>query len=257
MSSRKRANTDWVLGPHAVAAVLSTNPERAIELLLLQGGGKLTRAELSDQAHVIGLAVQRMDKTALSKRCKSDRHQGVALLVRPRAEGNENELEKLAASLLENELPPLLLILDQVQDPHNFGACLRTADAAGVAAVIVAKDNACPMTSVVQKVASGAADTLAIFRVSNLVRSIKMLQQKGFWIIGTSDHADNSIYQADLTGPLAMVMGAEGKGLRQLTEENCDSLINLPMAGGIVSSLNVSVATGVCLYEAVRQRKLV
>ena len=254
MSAKKRANTDWVFGPHAVTSVLSTNPERAIELLLLDSAGKLGRVKILDQAQAIGLAVQRLDKAALSRRCKSDRHQGAALLVRPRAEGNENDLEKLMTSLLGKDTQPLLLILDQVQDPHNFGACLRTADAAGVAAVIVAKDNACPMTGVVQKVASGAADTLSIFRVSNLVRSIKMLQQKGLWVIGTSDHADNSIYQADLTGPLAMVMGAEGKGLRQLTEKNCDSLVQLPMAGSIVSSLNVSVATGVCLYEAVRQR---
>lgn len=256
MATKRKTNTDWVLGPHAVASVFSTNPERAIELVLLDSAGKQTRAEILNQAQAIGLPVQMLEKAKLTKRCKSDHHQGVALLVRPRAEGNENDLGSLISNLMKKDTPPLLLILDQVQDPHNFGACLRTADAAGVAAVIVAKDNACPVTAVVQKVASGAADTLAIFRVSNLVRSIKMLQQKGIWVIGTSDQADNSIYQTDLTGPLALVMGAEGRGLRQLTEKNCDSLVKLPMAGSIVSSLNVSVATGVCLYEAVRQRNV-
>jgi 23S rRNA (guanosine2251-2'-O)-methyltransferase len=149
---------------------------------------------------------------------------------------------------------PLLLILDQVQDPHNFGACLRTADAAGVDAVIVAKENACPMTPVVQKVASGAAETLAIFRVSNLARTMDSLKRQGVWLLGTSDKVGNSLYQQNLDGALAIVMGAEGSGLRQLTEKKCDSLLSLPMAGSAVSSLNVSVATGVCLFEVVRQR---
>ena len=131
---------------------------------------------------------------------------------------------------------------------------MRTADAAGADAVIVAKDNASPMTPVVQKVASGAAETMPIFRVTNLARSMDALKQQGIWMIGTSDKATHSLFQESLTGALAIVMGAEGKGLRQLTEKNCDSLVSLPMAGSVVSSLNVSVAAGVCLYEVVRQR---
>ena len=149
---------------------------------------------------------------------------------------------------------PLLLILDQVQDPHNFGACLRTADAAGVDAVIVPKDNAAPMSAVVQKVASGAADSMPIYRVTNLARTMEALKQSGVWMIGTSDKATQSLFEHDFTGPVGLVMGAEGKGIRKLTETKCDSLVSLPMAGDIVTSLNVSVATGVCLYEIVRQR---
>ena len=175
------------------------------------------------------------------------------MLARPRKEGTDKELIKHLDCLNE---PALVLVLDQVQDPHNFGACLRSADAAGAHAVVVAKDNASPITPTVQKIASGAAETLAIYRVTNLARCLENMKRVGLWIVGTSDKAEQSIYQQDLTPPMALVMGSEGRGLRSLTEKSCDSLVNLPMAGQVVSSLNVSVASGVCLYEAVRQRSL-
>ena len=162
----------------------------------------------------------------------------------------ENELE----SILSGKENPFVLVLDCVTDPHNLGAVLRTANGAGVDAVIAPKDKSVGLTETVQRVAVGAAETTPFVRVTNLSRTMKKLQKDyGIWLIGTSDKATQSLYQADLKGPLGIVMGAEGAGMRRLTEENCDFLINLPMAGK-VDCLNVSVATGVCLYEAVRQR---
>jgi len=244
----------WVLGHHAVNAVLNVNPERALSLWLAINPKNTAQQAILTQIESLGLPIHPVDKRELSKRCGSEQHQGVALLARPRRDGGDKELERFTVKLVE-EGSALLLILDQVQDPHNFGACLRTADAAGADAVIVAKDNASPMTPVVQKVASGAAETIPIFRVSNLVRAMQSLKQLGIWMIGTSDKATHSLYQEDLRGSLAIIMGAEGKGMRQLTERKCDALVSLPMAGSVVSSLNVSVATGVCLYEVVRQRR--
>jgi 23S rRNA (guanosine2251-2'-O)-methyltransferase len=213
------------------------------------------QTRILSQLQSLGIAVHGVDKRGLAKQCGSEQHQGIAVQARAKVEGTEQDLKDLVQSLLDSkQKQPLLLILDQVQDPHNFGACLRTADAAGVDAVIVAKENACPMTPVVQKVASGAAETLAIFRVSNLARTMDSLKRQGVWLLGTSDKVGNSLYQQNLDGALAIVMGAEGSGLRQLTEKKCDSLLSLPMAGSAVSSLNVSVATGVCLFEVVRQR---
>jgi 23S rRNA (guanosine2251-2'-O)-methyltransferase len=145
------------------------------------------------------------------------------------------------------------LILDGVTDPHNLGACLRNADAAGVQAIIVPKDNAAQITPTVRKVAVGAVESIPLVQVTNLARTMKHLQQKGVWIIGTAGETDTCLYDVKLTGSLALVMGAEGKGMRRLTREHCDQLVKLPMAG-MVSSLNVSVATGICLFEMVRQR---
>lgn len=158
----------------------------------------------------------------------------------------ENDLP----ALLTQQAAPLLLVLDGVTDPHNLGACLRCADAAGVHAVIVPRDRAAPLNATAKKVASGAAETVPLIRVTNLARTLRLLQEHYVWIVGTADH---QLYQSKLTGPLALVMGAEGEGMRRLTREHCDELISIPMAG-TVSSLNVSVAAGVCLFEAVRQR---
>jgi 23S rRNA (guanosine2251-2'-O)-methyltransferase len=156
--------------------------------------------------------------------------------------------------ILENlEQPPFLLILDGVQDPHNLGACLRSADAAGVHAVIAPKDRAVSLTATVREISTGAADNVPFVQVTNLARTMKQLKEMGIWFVGTSDKASKSIYEIDFIGPLAIVMGAEGKGVRKLTEENCDFLSFIPMNGS-VECLNVSVATGVCLFEAVRQR---
>ena len=253
MAGKRNTSLIWVLGTHAVEAVLRTNPERAIELHVVTSINS-SKQQLVDQARDLGIPVLEIDKAGLAKRSDSHNHQGIGLLAKPRREGSDTELKSMLEQSLEAQSTPLLLILDQVQDPHNFGACLRTADAAGVTAVIVAKDNSSPLTPIVQKVASGAAETVAIYRVSNLARCMDSLKQQGIWLIGTSDKAEKSIFQEALTGPLGIVMGAEGKGLRDLTEKKCDALVNLPMAGLVVSSLNVSVATGVCLYEAVRQR---
>lgn len=156
-------------------------------------------------------------------------------------------------AILEGKESPLVLILDCVQDPHNLGACLRTADAAGVQAVIVPKDKSATLNATVRKVACGAAEVVPLVAVTNLARTLEKLQKKGLWTVGTAGEAEQVIYQQDLTGPTVLIMGAEGKGMRRLTREHCDYLVKLPM-GGSVSSLNVSVATGICLFEAVRQR---
>ncbi len=254
----------WVLGHHAVSAVLEINPERAIALWVVTSSKNSSQQKAVQQMRKLGLPVHSVDKRELAQRCGVDQNQGIALCVKPKQDGGDKELESFIKKLSMNshealrkpEDTPLLLILDQVQDPHNFGACLRTADAAGANAVVVAKDNASPMTPVVQKVASGATETMPIFRVTNLARTMGNLQQQGVWMIGTSDKATRSIYQQDLTGAVAIVMGAEGKGMRKLTEKKCDSLVSIPMSGSVVSSLNVSVAAGVCLYEVMRQRSL-
>jgi 23S rRNA (guanosine2251-2'-O)-methyltransferase len=162
---------------------------------------------------------------------------------------DENDL----ASLIEGQANPLVLILDCVQDPHNLGACLRTADAAGVTLVVMPKDKSSPITDTVRRVACGGAESVPIARVTNLARAMEKLQDLGVWLVGTADEADRYIYDVDLKGPIGIVMGAEGEGMRRLTGEKCDHLAKIPM-GGAVECLNVSVATGVCLFEAVRQR---
>ena len=179
-------------------------------------------------------------------------HQGVVAEVSPSQVWGEAMLDEL---LDRTEGAPLLLVLDGVTDPHNLGACLRSADAAGALAVIVPKDKSATLTPVVRKVACGAAEVIPLVAVTNLARTLEKLQQRGLWVVGTAGEAEVSIYDQDLTGPTILIMGAEGKGMRRLTREHCDYLVKLPMAGS-VSSLNVSVATGVCLFEALRQRSV-
>lgn len=169
--------------------------------------------------------------------------------MKPGRQYQENDLPDLIAAL-DN---PFFLILDGVTDPHNLGACLRSADAAGVHAVIVPKDRSAQLNATAKKVACGAAENVPLIRVTNLARTMRMLQEENIWIVGTAGEADHTLYQSKMTGRLALVMGAEGEGMRRLTREHCDELISIPMAGS-VSSLNVSVATGICLFEAVRQR---
>jgi len=174
--------------------------------------------------------------------------------VRGKGGGGLAKGEDALDGILNGVDQPLVLILDCVQDPHNLGAILRTADGAGVAAVIAPKDKSVGLTETVQRIAVGAAESVPFVRVTNLARTMKKLQKEhGMWLLGTSDKATQSVYESDFTGSVALVMGAEGDGMRRLTEDNCDILINIPMAGK-VDCLNVSVATGVCLYEAVRQR---
>ncbi len=201
-----------------------------------------------------GISVQMVNRKVLDDKTKGEQHQGVVARVTPGKNYSEADLDTFISQAQSQGNEPFFLILDGVTDPHNLGACLRNADAAGVQAIIVPKDNAARLTGTVRKVAVGAAETVPLVQVTNLARTMKTLQQMGVWIVGTAGETDTCLYDVKLSGPLALVMGAEGKGMRRLTRENCDQLIKLPMAGS-VSSLNVSVATGICLFEIVRQRK--
>ncbi|MEH6558331.1 MAG: 23S rRNA (guanosine(2251)-2'-O)-methyltransferase RlmB [Oceanicoccus sp.] len=240
----------WVFGIHAVEALLQRQSNRVEELWLQQGRNDKRINELQLHAQQVGVKCKTVPREELDKQVEG-RHQGVVALTKPAQTLRDRDLKEMLESL---DHAPLLLILDGVTDPHNLGACLRTADAAGVDAVIAPKDNSAPLNATVRKVACGAAEMVPYIQVTNLARTMKDLQDRGIWITGTAGEAEQSVYQANLTGPVALVMGAEGKGMRRLTRENCDYLVNLPMAGS-VSSLNVSVATGVCLFEAVRQRE--
>ncbi len=203
-----------------------------------------------DKAREADVRIIEADGTRLTKLCSSLGHQGV--VARAEVINTQNSLDELLESL-DPATPALLLVLDGVTDPHNLGACLRVADGAGAHAVIAPKDHAVGINATVSKVASGAAETVPYFMVTNLARTIGELKERQIWIIGASDEATSSLYQSDLKGSVALVLGAEGAGLRQLTRKSCDALVNIPMLGA-VESLNVSVASGICLYEAVRQR---
>ncbi|MDO6619355.1 MULTISPECIES: 23S rRNA (guanosine(2251)-2'-O)-methyltransferase RlmB [unclassified Shewanella] len=240
---------DIIFGIHAVEALLSNSPERVIEVWVLQGRDDERLLPLIKKATEFGVSVQSSGRKVLDDKASSTQHQGIVARVKAAKILAEADLD----ALLEKTDLPFLLILDGVTDPHNLGACLRNADAAGVQGIIVPKDNSVGLTSIVSKVACGAAETIPLFQVTNLARTMRHIQQKGVWIIGAAGEADCELYQADLKGPLAIAMGAEDKGLRRLTRESCDSIVSIPMAGS-VSSLNVSVATGICLFEAVRQR---
>lgn len=244
------AKLETVFGLHSVQAILKSAPQRVNEILVLQGRQDQRLTKVLNAAKANDIRIREGARKELDKLVKEENHQGVVAFCFPGETHDEKFLLKLVESLKE---APFLLVLDGVTDPHNLGACLRTADAAGVHAVVAPKDNSASLTAVARKVACGAAEVLPYVPVTNLARTLKKLQELGVWVIGTAGEADANVYQADLKGPMALVMGAEGKGMRRLTRECCDSLINIPMAGE-VSSLNVSVATGVCLYEAVRQR---
>jgi 23S rRNA (guanosine2251-2'-O)-methyltransferase len=237
-------------GIHAVRVLLSRSPARVRRVLLAGGRDAGRLAELRVLAERCGVSVTTADAAVLERLAEGGRHQGVVAEIEPRAGDPETQLEEALEAAAG---PPLLLVLDGVQDPHNLGACLRSADAAGVAAVIVPRDRAAGLTPVVRKVAAGAADAVPLVAVVNLARTLRQLKERGVWLVGTDDAADRSLYQADLGGPLALVLGSEGEGLRRLTRECCDQLVSIPMAG-VVESLNVSVAAGVALFEAVRQR---
>jgi 23S rRNA (guanosine2251-2'-O)-methyltransferase len=246
------AKLETVFGMHSVQAILKSAPQRVNEILVLEGRQDQRLNKILSGAKNNDIRVRQAKRKELDKLVKEENHQGVVAFCFPGETHDEKFLLKLVENLQES---PFLLVLDGVTDPHNLGACLRTADAAGAHAVIAPKDNSASLTAVARKVACGAAEVLPYIPVTNLARTLKKLQELGVWVIGTAGEADGSVYQADLKGPLALVMGAEGPGMRRLTRECCDSLINIPMAGE-VSSLNVSVATGVCLYEAVRQRQM-
>ena len=241
-----------IYGIHAVQAVLANAPERLIEVYVLKGREDKRLQPLLNELHNVGVSVQFLNRQTLDKKADGEVHQGIIARVQPAKELNENDLDQI----LQHQQNPLLLVLDGITDPHNLGACLRTADAAGVCAVIMPKDKSAQLTSIARKVACGAAENVPLIRVTNLARTLRLLQQEyNVWVVGTAGEATESLYQTKLSGALALVMGAEGEGMRRLTREHCDQLISIPMAGS-VSSLNVSVATGVCLFESVRQRLL-
>ena len=243
---------DLIIGIHAVAELLKQSAG-AVNRVMFQAGRKDNRLqELRRVARKAGITIEELGKDDMDQRVAGV-HQGVAAVV----EGEKKSLDEKALFQLLKDLQtdPLLLILDEVTDPHNLGACLRSADAAGVHAVIIPKDRSASLNATVRKVASGAAESVNLVKVTNLARCLQQLKEQGIWLVGTDDQSETSLYQQELTGPLALVMGSEGSGLRRLTREMCDYLVAIPMAGAL-SSLNVSVATGVALFEAIRQRQI-
>lgn len=244
--------TESVFGLHAVLGLLERRGDSVTQLLVQKGRQDKRLQEVLARAEQLGLAVRAVAREELDQQVEG-RHQGVVALVTGQQERtySEKQLPELLAGLAS---PALVLVLDGVTDPHNLGACLRSADAAGVGLVIAPKDKSVGLTATARKVACGAAESIPFVQVTNLARTLKQLQDEGLWLVGLAGEAEQSVYEVDLSGPIALVMGAEGSGMRRLTREHCDYLAKLPMAGS-VSSLNVSVATGVALFEAVRQRR--
>ena len=234
---------------HTVLALLKTDARQIQELRLLRSRNDRRVQKIQSLADAQDIPWAWASRAELDQLVDGT-HQGVAALCASTEVADEAYLDRLLVNL---EQDALLLVLDEITDPHNLGACLRTADAVGVHALITTRDRSAGITPVVRKVASGAADSVPFVVVTNLVRTMERLKAAGIWVIGTDGAAEEILYDTDMTGPLALVIGAEGKGLRRLTRETCDRLVKLPMHG-VVSSLNVSVAAGVCLYEINRQR---
>ena len=241
-----------LFGFHAVGVRLKTAPASVIEIYIDPSRRDARMKQFVERARETGVRLIEADGLRIAKLAGSHGHQGVAARVEPVAQARslDDVLEQVEQGGAQ---PPLLLVLDGVTDPHNLGACLRVADGAGAHAVVAPKDHAAGINATVAKVASGAAETMPYFMVTNLARTLNELKERQIWVIGTSDDASKSIYDVDLKGPVALVLGAEGPGMRQLTRKTCDELVHIPMQGA-VESLNVSVASAVCLYEALRQR---
>lgn len=249
------SDVQWVYGLHACQSAMQNQPDRVRELVLLKGRQDKRIQALLDEARNAGLKFRWLDREAFERLVHQQqlgdaRHQGALVQMLAAPVLDEAGLDAVLDGL---DHPALLLVLDGVTDPHNIGACLRSADAAGADAVIVPKDKSASLTPTAVKIASGAADTVPFVVVTNLARTLEQLKARGIWIQGAAGEASAAIYQCDFTPPTALVLGAEGKGLRRLTRDTCDGLFMIPMAGQ-VSSLNVSVAAGVSLFEAVRQR---
>ena len=238
-----------LFGFHAVTVRLKVAPESVLEIHLDAHRRDARMRQFSERAQAAGIKLIESGDAQLSQLAGTPRHQGVVARVNALAlrHSLDDVLDAVAG-------PPLVLVLDGVTDPHNLGACLRVADGAGAHAVIAPKDHAVGLNATVAKVASGAAETVPYLMVTNLARSLNEMKERDIRVVGASDDAERTLYDLDLSGPVALVLGAEGSGLRQLTRKTCDELVRIPMAGA-VESLNVSVAAGVCLYEALRQRR--
>jgi 23S rRNA (guanosine2251-2'-O)-methyltransferase len=239
-----------VYGLHAVNAALERAPQRVLELWMAQPRDDSRARDLKERAERVGVHVHAASAEALTKLVGDVVHQGAVVAMRPLKAWDEHDLAEYLSALSGD---PLLLILDGVTDPHNLGACLRTADAAGAHAVVIPKDRSASVDGVVRKVAAGAAEFIPVVSVTNLARTLDALKERGIWVVGTDGDAPQALYKADLKRPLALVLGAEGAGMRRLTKDKCDFLVRIPMAGH-VESLNVSVAAGIALFEVLRQR---
>ncbi len=240
----------WIVGINPVEGALSNDAERVLELLVEQGQRNARVQELADRAKALGIPVQRRTRDQLEKLAGEARHQGVAARYEAPAQAHENDL---AALLQRDGGDALVLVLDGVTDPHNLGACLRSAAAAKVTAVIVPKDRAVGLTPVVRRASAGGADRVPLIAVTNLARTLRELKDAGVWITGLEGGTETSLYAVDLKGPVAVVLGGEGDGMRRLTRELCDFVAKIPMPGSM-ESLNVSVAAGIVLFETLRQR---
>lgn len=245
-------NTSKIFGLHSVQAALDYSPKKILQAWLDSGRQDKRLSQIIDDLQALGIQPEKVDKKRLDRLADGSNHQGIVVEVEMPGELSESALKTAVENLTGMAL---FLVLDNVQDPHNLGACLRTADATGVHGVIITKDNATGITPTVCKVASGAAETVPVYQVTNLARTLRWLKDQGIWVMGAAGEATQTAYQTDFKTPMALVLGAEGKGLRRLTREQCDLLVKLPMLGQ-VESLNLSVATGVLLYEVVRQRSV-
>jgi 23S rRNA (guanosine2251-2'-O)-methyltransferase len=239
-----------LFGLHSVQAALDYSPKKIHKAWVDSGRQDKRLTQAVNDLLNLGIEPEKVDRKRLDRLADTNNHQGIVIEVEMPGELSESDLKTAVENLAS---PALFLVLDNVQDPHNLGACLRTADAAGVHGVIITKDNATGITPTVCKVASGAAETVPVYQVTNLARTLRWLKGEGLWIMGADGETSQTVYTTDFTIPLALVVGTEGKGLRRLTKEQCDMLVAIPMMGQ-VESLNLSVATGVLLYEAVRQR---
>jgi len=241
-----------LFGLHSVQAALDYSPKKIQQAWVDNGRHDKRLAKAVEDLLDLGIEPEKVDRKRLDRLADNNNHQGIVIEVDMPGELSESDLKTAVENLTETAL---FLVLDNVQDPHNLGACLRTADATGVQGVIITKDNATGITPTVCKVASGAAETVPVYQVTNLARTLHWLKDQGLWIMGAAGETTQTVYKTDFTVPMALVIGTEGKGLRRLTKEQCDLLVAIPMLGK-VDSLNLSVATGVFLYEAVRQRLL-
>jgi 23S rRNA (guanosine2251-2'-O)-methyltransferase len=251
---------EFIFGFHVITALLKTHPEKIYQLYRQEGRADKRLQDIIQLAETHHIPIQTLSKVKCDEWSHDAAHQGVLAEVKVSTELSERDLFDLLhtsathSTTLEKSRPPFLLVLDGVQDPHNLGACLRSANAAGVDAVVITQDRSVGMTPIVRKIAAGAAEVTPLITVTNLATTLEKLKKAGVWCYGLDQSATQFIYDTDLTGAVALVLGAEGKGLRRLTKERSDGLIAIPMAGS-VSSLNVSVATGICLFEVVRQRQ--